>query len=258
MKGSGCSSAIAKPTISMAVAATICWKAMAGETICKGMRGLTGWMAGDQADRMAGGAGNDFYIVDHLGDEVIEGLNNGTDRVESSVSFTLGANVEHLTLTGTDDLNGTGNELNNDITGNGGINRLEGRGGTDRLIGGDKNDILARRHRRQRSPRRRRGVRHLHLQRRATASIRSRIQTPRARSSSMAAAPRRDQYRWRRHLCKSGWHRDLCPLQWPLDREWGAHGECRFSERAVWDSTRRSVESSHEYGRTDRALSVGA
>ena len=94
------------------------------------------------ADTMVGGAGSDFYLVDDLGDQVLEGLNNGTDRVESSVSFTLGANVEHLTLTGTADLNGTGNELNNDITGNAGINRLNGQGGTDHLIGGIGNDIL--------------------------------------------------------------------------------------------------------------------
>ena len=62
--------------------------------------------------------------------------------MESSVTFTLGAKVETFTLTGTDDLNGTGNDLNNTITGNGGINRLDGKGGTDHLIGGDRNDIL--------------------------------------------------------------------------------------------------------------------
>ncbi|MDP3090492.1 MAG: calcium-binding protein [Nitrospira sp.] len=59
------------------------------------------------------------------------------------MSFTLGANVEDLTLTGTADLNGTGNELDNLITGNSGINRLDGKGGTDHLIGGIGNDILA-------------------------------------------------------------------------------------------------------------------
>ncbi len=113
-----------------------------GEDYLQGDAGIDRLDGGDEADQMAGGADDDFYIVDHLGDEVIEGLNNGTDRVESSVSFTLGANVEHLTLTGTEDLTGTGNELDNLITGNDGINRLDGKGGSDHLIGGDKNDIL--------------------------------------------------------------------------------------------------------------------
>ncbi|MGH7487880.1 MAG: calcium-binding protein, partial [bacterium] len=113
-----------------------------GRDYLQGDVGVDRLDGGVGADTMAGGADSDFYIVDELGDQVIEGLNNGTDRVESSVSFTLGANVEHLTLTGTADLNGTGNELNNDLTGNGGINRLEGKGGTDHLIGGIGNDIL--------------------------------------------------------------------------------------------------------------------
>jgi Ca2+-binding RTX toxin-like protein len=114
-----------------------------GQDYLQGDAGIDRLDGGEDADTMAGGADNDFYIVDNLGDELIEGLNHGTDRVESSVSFTLGANVEHLTLTGTADLNGLGNELNNDITGNDGINRLDGQGGTDHLIGGIGNDILS-------------------------------------------------------------------------------------------------------------------
>jgi len=114
-----------------------------GRDYLQGDAGIDRLDGGEEADTMAGGADNDFYIVDDLGDEVIEGLNNGTDRVESSVSFTLGANVEHLTLTGTADLSGIGNALNNDITGNDGINRLDGKGGTDHLIGGIGNDILS-------------------------------------------------------------------------------------------------------------------
>ncbi len=109
----------------------------------QGDAGIDRLDGGEGADQMMGGADSDLYIVDDLGDQVIERLNNGTDRVESSVSLTLGANVEHLTLTGSDDLNGTGNELNNDITGNGGVNRLNGEGGTDHLIGNGGNDILA-------------------------------------------------------------------------------------------------------------------
>ena len=113
-----------------------------GRDYLQGDAGIDRLDGGEGADTMVGGADTDFYIVDHLGDEVIEGFNNGTDRVESSVSFTLGANVEHFTLTGSDDLKGTGNELNNTITGNDGINRLDGKGGTDHLIGGLGNDVL--------------------------------------------------------------------------------------------------------------------
>ncbi|KAB2916673.1 MAG: hypothetical protein F9K29_11355, partial [Hyphomicrobiaceae bacterium] len=51
-------------------------------------------------DRMAGGIGNDTYIVDSTGDVVTEGSGQGTDTVQSSVSYTLGSNVENLTLTG--------------------------------------------------------------------------------------------------------------------------------------------------------------
>ena len=55
---------------------------------------------------LAGGAGNDTYIVQNAGDVVTEAANNGTDTVQSSVSYTLGANVENLTLTGNANING--------------------------------------------------------------------------------------------------------------------------------------------------------
>ena len=55
---------------------------------------------GGGADTMAGGAGNDTYVVDNAGDVVTEALNEGTDTVQSSVSFTLGSNVENLALSG--------------------------------------------------------------------------------------------------------------------------------------------------------------
>ena len=91
---------------------------------------------------MQGGAGNDTYIVDSVGDVVKELAHQGVDTVKASVTFTLGANVENLTLTGHDAINGTGNELDNIITGNSGNNILSGGAGHDVLTGGDGSDIL--------------------------------------------------------------------------------------------------------------------
>ena len=83
------------------------------------------------ADSMDGGAGNDSYTVDNVGDAVVEALNGGTDTVTSSITLTLGANVENLTLSGTGAINGTGNTLNNVLVGNAGVNTLTGGAGAD-------------------------------------------------------------------------------------------------------------------------------
>jgi Ca2+-binding RTX toxin-like protein len=94
---------------------------------------------GTGKDTLIGGLGNDTYITDG-GDTITEALNAGTDTVRSSVSHTLGANLENLTLTGSGAINGTGNTLNNVITGNSGNNILDGGTGADSLIGGTGND----------------------------------------------------------------------------------------------------------------------
>jgi len=93
-------------------------------------------------DILAGGRGNDTYIVDSIYDSVIENLNEGIEIVQSSVNWTLGANLENLTLTGAGNLSGTGNELNNIIIGNGGNNVLDGGAGNDTLEGNSGNDTL--------------------------------------------------------------------------------------------------------------------
>ena len=64
---------------------------------------------GAGSDTMSGGAGNDIYVVDAAGDMVTEAASEGTDTVQASISYTLGANVENLTLTGTGAINATGN-----------------------------------------------------------------------------------------------------------------------------------------------------
>jgi Ca2+-binding RTX toxin-like protein len=72
---------------------------------------------------------------------VVELPNQGIDLVRSSVSYTIGANVENLTLTGSADLGGVGNGLANTIIGNTGNDGLDGRDGADTMKGGLGNDI---------------------------------------------------------------------------------------------------------------------
>jgi Ca2+-binding RTX toxin-like protein len=92
-------------------------------------------------DTLLGGEGNDTYVVDSIEDTIIEDAEAGSDLVKASVSWTLGANLEKLTLIGADDLAGTGNELNNVITGNSGNNAIDGGSGSDILMGGKGDDL---------------------------------------------------------------------------------------------------------------------
>lgn len=97
---------------------------------------------GSGNDVMKGGAGNDVYIVDSSLDAITEVVNAGTDSVFSSASFTLGLNLENLTLTGEEEINGTGNTLANRIIGNDASNLLSGGAGNDVLIANDGDDTL--------------------------------------------------------------------------------------------------------------------
>jgi Ca2+-binding RTX toxin-like protein len=94
------------------------------------------------ADAMSGGAGNDTYVVESTDDSVIEHLYQGHDTVLSAISYTLGDNVENLTLTGDAALEGFGNDLNNVITGNAAANHLSGGAGNDTLDGGAGADAM--------------------------------------------------------------------------------------------------------------------
>ena len=142
------------PTRSTATPATICSTARAVPT------------------RMVGGAGNDTYFVDNVGDIVLEALNEGTDAVFSTVDYTLTANVETLVLQGTGDLTGTGNALSNTLYGNAGNNTLNGGAGADLLVGNAGNDTFVfncrasqRRHHLRLRGQRRRSRRHAEFRR---------------------------------------------------------------------------------------------
>ena len=104
---------------------------------------------GTGADTLIGGAADDIYNVDNTGDVVTALAGEGTDLVNASVSHTLAANVENLTLTGTTAINATGNTADNVLTGNSAANTLtgnavndtlDGKAGADTLIGGTGND----------------------------------------------------------------------------------------------------------------------
>jgi Ca2+-binding RTX toxin-like protein len=112
-----------------------------GNDILRGFGGNDDLIGGLGADRMFGGLGNDLFQVDSVSDRVFESANQGRDTVRSSVSYTLGANLENLTLVGAA-LNGTGNGLANAIIGNGNENTLLGGGGNDILSGGAEDDHL--------------------------------------------------------------------------------------------------------------------
>jgi len=114
----------------------------AGNDILYGQSGNDTLNGGTGNDTMYGGKGDDIYVVDSTSDTITENVNEGTDTVQSSVTYTLGNNVENLTLTGTTAINGTGNALNNTIIGNSAINTLTGGAGDDYLDGGAGNDKL--------------------------------------------------------------------------------------------------------------------
>jgi Ca2+-binding RTX toxin-like protein len=95
------------------------------------------------ADTMYGGQDSDTYIVDNVSDVVVETINDGTsDQVRASISYSLTANVERLTLTGSAAINGIGNDLGNSIIGNAANNTLIGAGGNDSISAGNGNDVL--------------------------------------------------------------------------------------------------------------------
>lgn len=123
----------------------------AGNDSIAGGEGNDSLDGGAGADWMAGGVGNDVFVVDDAGDCVVELAGQGIDLVKTSLGYSLvdtdgagsnGANVEKITLLGTQAINATGNALGNVLTGNAAANILKGLAGKDTLLGNAGNDKL--------------------------------------------------------------------------------------------------------------------
>ena len=112
-----------------------------GNNRLEGLAGNDNLNGGLGNDTLVGGSGNDNYTIDG-GDTLIENLNEGTDTVTASFTYTLGDNLENLNLSGNAAINGTGNNLNNSLNGNSGNNLLIGLEGNDSLDGKAGNDTL--------------------------------------------------------------------------------------------------------------------
>ena len=123
-------------------------QALTGSSIDNTIAGGTGsdtLDGGAGNDTLIGGRGNDIYIVDSVGDTIIEAANEGTDEVRttlSSYSMAAAGNVEKLTGTAATGQALTGNSLDNTMTGGAGDDTLDGGAGNDTLIGGPGNDTL--------------------------------------------------------------------------------------------------------------------
>jgi Ca2+-binding RTX toxin-like protein len=111
-----------------------------GRNMLTGLAGNDTLDGGTGIDTLVGGTGDDTFVINTTGETVTELASEGTDQVNSAVTYTLGSNLENLVLTGTSNTNGTGNTLNNKITGNAGNNTLSGGTGADTMIGGDGAD----------------------------------------------------------------------------------------------------------------------
>ncbi|EBW1603786.1 peptidase, partial [Salmonella enterica subsp. enterica serovar Kottbus] len=113
---------------------------MDGDDVLHGEGGNDLLEGGLGADSMFGGSGNDRFVVDNISDAITEYATEGLDSVTASVSYVLGANIENMTLSGSRNVNATGNELANVLRGNSGNNIIGGGAGNDRLFGGAGRD----------------------------------------------------------------------------------------------------------------------
>ncbi|MFZ6820336.1 putative Ig domain-containing protein [Undibacterium sp. Ji22W] len=122
---------------------------LAGNDKLSGLDGNDTLNGGAGVDEMRGGKGDDIYIVDNISDVIIENVNEGADSIQTTVTYTMPANVEKLILMDTAAINANGNSADNILIGNSGVNTLtggagndflDGAAGSDKLYGGTGND----------------------------------------------------------------------------------------------------------------------
>jgi Ca2+-binding RTX toxin-like protein len=106
-----------------------------GDDLLIGGAGSDNLDGGEGDDVLIGGAGGDIYTLDSAADTVIENTGEGEDVIHIETHFRLPANVEILQVSGTDDVQLYGNELDNVLEANGGNNLLDGGAGADRMVG---------------------------------------------------------------------------------------------------------------------------
>src|SRR5262249_465266 len=93
-------------------------------------------------DLLAGGDGDDTYVVNNISAAVLEDANEGTDTGQATVHYRLSANVEHLTLLGAANLQAYGNSGANVLTSNTGVDLLSGGAGDDTYFVNNANDVV--------------------------------------------------------------------------------------------------------------------
>lgn len=114
-------------------------KGNSGNNLLSGGLGNDYLDGGAGADKLSGLQGNDTYIIDNAGDSIQEledvgGGYGGIDTVQTTLaSYTLGAALENLSLTGLSAITGIGNAANNLIEGSLAANTLDGMGGKNVL-----------------------------------------------------------------------------------------------------------------------------
>jgi Ca2+-binding RTX toxin-like protein len=114
-----------------------------GDDTLSGNAGNDTLIGGAGNDSLIGGPGDDVYLVSEAGDVVVEVVAGGNDRVDTDLaSYTLGAEIEHLSYIGAGNFTGTGQALNNSLTGGAGNDSLTGNAAADTLIGLAGNDTL--------------------------------------------------------------------------------------------------------------------
>ena len=98
---------------------------------------------GAGGDTMRGGRGDDRYLVDDSADVVVELAEQGSDTVQSSVSYVLPIATEVLQLL-PGAVAGTGNAADNTLYGNAGANVLRGLAGDDAYWVGAGDSVVER------------------------------------------------------------------------------------------------------------------